>query len=359
MEVVHNAFQKETRQQKRKEERDQVKKAGVPLSKPKPGANVKLEASMIIKNEQEMLPRALECMKGIDNITIIDTGSSDKTIDIYKEYQDKGYPLDWYEYSEFNTEPYSLKSFSHARNESKRKCMTGDWLFILDGDEWFDFDIQMIKNMINSEWTDKFDVLSINVKTDQEETTQPRVFRNNDTIWYGDDFHNALRFWQNGLKGQAQLFDPKKFYKTSLKIIAEYSPAHKKEPDRTLKMIQRTLKANPYDTRALYYISREWLQRKEPLKALYYLQTYVEVAQPTNEAAEAYFLISTIYADMQIWHKAAKNALMAVGILPSFKQAWQMIHAISHPSLKHYWEPMLKKADNQNVMFVRDTDINK
>ncbi len=46
----------------------------------------KLEACMIIKNEEQMLPKALDSLKGIDNITIVDTGSSDKSFDIYKEY---------------------------------------------------------------------------------------------------------------------------------------------------------------------------------------------------------------------------------------------------------------------------------
>ena len=344
MEVVH----KVTRQQKRREERelDKLTKVSGPMTQ-------KLEVSMIIKNEEKMLPRALDSIKGIDKITILDTGSSDGTFDIYKQYQDKGFDLDWYEYSQFDTEPYSLKSFSHARNECKGKCVTGDWLFILDGDEYCEFDIAKVKSMINSQWVHKFDVLSITAKTSIEEVMQPRVFRNSDNIWYYQAYHNSLRWWPDGLKGKSELFPSNKYYETTLRIIADFGPNHDREPDRTLRILENALLENPFDTRALYYISREWLHRKEPLKALYYLNFYTELAPPSNEFAEVCFLLATIYADLRVYPKAGEWALKSVGILPSFKQAWQLIYAISHPDFKKYWEPMLKGADNKGVMFKR------
>lgn len=337
MEIIH----KQTRQEKRRLERENKKQKKL------------LEASMIIKNEEEMLPLALDSLKGIDKITILDTGSSDKTFDIYREYQDKGFDLDWYEYSQFNEEPYSLKSFSHARNECKGKCVTGDWLFILDGDEYCDFDIAKVKNMINSQWTDKYDILSITAKTDLEEVMQPRVFRNSHNFWYYSAYHNTLKYWPDGLKGRPELCAENKYYETALMIISKNGPNHQREPDRTFRILENALLENPLDSRAMYYIARELLNRKEPLKALYYLNFYAEISRPSNEYAEVCFLLATIYADLRIYPKAGEWALKAVGILPSFKQAWQMIHAISHPQFKKYWEPMIEGADNKGVLFNR------
>jgi len=343
---------KVTRQQKRKAERDAAKLPAQSVQK--------LEACMIIKNEEEMLPRALDSLKGIDKITILDTGSSDRTMDIYKEYQDKGYDLDWYEYSQFDEAEYSLKSFSHARNECKGKCYTGDWLFILDGDEYCDFDIKKVQNMINSRWIHKYDVLSLTAILPVERTTQPRVFRNSPKYWYYQSYHNTLRFWPEGLKGQSEPVHKEKSYQTSLEIIALPSPNHEREPDRTLKILEHALKVNPLDNRAMYYIAREWLQRQEPLKALYYLSTYAEISPPvTNEYAEVCFLIATIYSHLEIWPKVAEWAFKCVAILPGFKQAWMLIHAISHEEFKHYWLPMIKGADNKGVMFIRDVPYNK
>ncbi len=309
-----------------------------------------LQASMILRNEEEMLPRALDSMKGIDSVMICDTGSSDSSFAIYEEYSKK-MNLEWFKYSRFDTENH-IKHFSHARNECKEKC-TGDWLFILDGDEYIDFDIAKIKHMINSGWIGKYDIISLVVKSEQEETTQPRVFRNKESIWYHGAFHNRLSHWPEGREGIAEQFTFAAFYQSTFEVIAEYGPNHDKEPDRTLNIVTEALRANPGDTRALYYIAREWLTRKEPIKALYYLNLYAEIAPPTTELAEVYFILSTIYADLQIWSKASEAALKAVGVLPSFKQAWQMIYSLSHETFKPYWKVMVDKADNKSVMIVR------
>ena len=49
-----------------------------------------LSLAMIVKNEEEVLERCLESVKGIfDEIVIVDSGSTDKTIEIAKKYTDK------------------------------------------------------------------------------------------------------------------------------------------------------------------------------------------------------------------------------------------------------------------------------
>ncbi len=78
---------------------------------------------MIVKNEEDNLPRCLESIKDIvDEIIIVDTGSTDKTVEIAKSYGAKVYYLKW------------NNNFSEARNESL-KYATKDWILILDGDD--------------------------------------------------------------------------------------------------------------------------------------------------------------------------------------------------------------------------------
>jgi len=52
---------------------------------------VTIGASLIVKNEEVMLSQCLESLKGFDEIVIVDTGSTDKTIEIAKKYTDKVY----------------------------------------------------------------------------------------------------------------------------------------------------------------------------------------------------------------------------------------------------------------------------
>ena len=309
----------------------------------------KLEAFMIIKNEEEMLANALDSIRGVDKITICDTGSSDGTFDIYEKHK-----VNWFKYSKFNTEQYSFKSFSEARNECKQKC-TGDWLLYIDGDEVYEPGaVKKLKNMINSQWIKDYDALILEVRTDQDLTHQPRVIRNKPDMWYYGTVHNSLRVFPDGIEGRSEVFPSNRYYQTSVKVKANVSPNHEREPDRSLMLLLEQLKTQPFNDRYLYYIVREWLNRREPIKALYYLNRYFKVAPPTNEAADAYFLAATCHYDLGDQMAAMECAMKAIAILPSFRQAWVMLEGLSHKDWKEYWAHMVKKADNKGVLFVRD-----
>ena len=51
---------------------------------------------MIVRNEEESLERCLESARNVaDEIIIVDTGSTDGTIDIAKRYTQKVYEFPW------------------------------------------------------------------------------------------------------------------------------------------------------------------------------------------------------------------------------------------------------------------------
>ena len=78
---------------------------------------------MIVKNEEAFLEKCLESVKNyIDEIIIVDTGSTDKTVEIASRYTDKVYFHPW------------EGNFSKARNQALSYA-TCDWIFQIDGDE--------------------------------------------------------------------------------------------------------------------------------------------------------------------------------------------------------------------------------
>ncbi len=82
-----------------------------------------LSLSMIVKNEQKYLPGCLESVRDIvDEIVILDTGSTDETKNIAKSFGARIYETQWRE------------DFSLARNESLSHC-NGKWILYLDADE--------------------------------------------------------------------------------------------------------------------------------------------------------------------------------------------------------------------------------
>lgn len=87
---------------------------------------VLITLSMIVKNEEKMLPGCLESVKNIvDEIVIVDTGSSDKTKEIAMNYGAKLFDFKW------------VDDFAVARNESLKHC-NGKWILYLDADERID-----------------------------------------------------------------------------------------------------------------------------------------------------------------------------------------------------------------------------
>lgn len=87
---------------------------------------ITISLCMIVKNEERVLARCLDSLIGLmDEIIIVDTGSTDKTKEIAKKYTDKVYDFAW------------VDDFSAARNFSFSKA-TMDYIYVADADEVLD-----------------------------------------------------------------------------------------------------------------------------------------------------------------------------------------------------------------------------
>jgi tetratricopeptide (TPR) repeat protein len=82
-----------------------------------------LSLSMIVRNEEKFLAGCLESVRGIaDEIIVLDTGSTDSTIEIARQFGARVFQFPW------------IGDFAAARNESLRHCI-GEWVLYLDADE--------------------------------------------------------------------------------------------------------------------------------------------------------------------------------------------------------------------------------
>jgi tetratricopeptide (TPR) repeat protein len=78
---------------------------------------------MIVKDEEKYLARCLQSAKAVvDEMIVVDTGSSDRTKDLAMVFGAKVFDFSW------------KNDFSSARNHSLSKA-AGDWILVLDADE--------------------------------------------------------------------------------------------------------------------------------------------------------------------------------------------------------------------------------
>jgi glycosyltransferase involved in cell wall biosynthesis len=85
-----------------------------------------LTLCMIVKNEEKNLAACLDSVKDVvDEIIIVDTGSTDSTIQIAEKYNAKIFQYEW------------TNNFSAARNFALGKS-SGEWIFYMDADERLD-----------------------------------------------------------------------------------------------------------------------------------------------------------------------------------------------------------------------------
>nr|WP_330359471.1 tetratricopeptide repeat protein [Moorena bouillonii] len=82
-----------------------------------------LSLCMIVKDEEELLPQCLSSVKDVvDEMVVLDTGSTDRTIEVAKNYGAKVEQFEW------------CNDFAAARNQAL-KYVEGEWVLVLDADE--------------------------------------------------------------------------------------------------------------------------------------------------------------------------------------------------------------------------------
>lgn len=149
---------------------------------------MKISACVIVKNEEKSLARCLKSLeKSIDEIIVVDTGSTDKSILIAKEFGAKVYEFIWQD------------DFALAKNFAKSKA-SGDWIIFLDADEYFANDkINNIQSIIefNEAICDAFMFRMINVDADDndryiDEFYTMRAFKNIPELLFKNKIHEEL-----------------------------------------------------------------------------------------------------------------------------------------------------------------------
>ena len=189
-----------------------------------------LSLCMIVKNEAENLPHCLEPIKDVfDQIVIVDTGSSDNTVEVAKSYGTEVHYFEW------------IDDFSAARNESL-KYATGDYIFFLDGDDRMEHaEALKLKELITPEKDVAFYCLLFCYEASGQdtETFQLRLFPNLPGVEFEGLVHEQVVYSLQRLKIRSQVCDVKITHIGYQDADASMQKIHRNIP-LLLKQIQKT-----------------------------------------------------------------------------------------------------------------------
>lgn len=272
-----------------------------------------LAVCMIVKDEESCLKSCLESIKDIaDEIIIVDTGSTDRTKDIAKEYNTKISEFRW------------NNNFSDARNFSLKQA-TSDWILVLDADELFkrenlvnikklltlDFDAfrLILKNYSNNDSDIGF------IKTDSTSPEfsgylpvhLPRLFKNRG-FYYKDAVHETLD--ESLLKKKAKIGD------TDIPIehleVLKGTDAIRQKQLNYMEYAKKRLEQNPDDLKALCdigVIAMNFEQDYE--KAKQYFKKAISI---NSNFARAHLLLGQLYARQSKYTEAINQYELAAKI---------------------------------------------
>jgi glycosyltransferase involved in cell wall biosynthesis len=141
---------------------------------------------MIVKNEETILPRCLASVQGVvDEMIIVDTGSTDKTREIARAAGAKLYEFQW------------IDDFSAARNYSLAQA-SGHWILVMDADEELERDSgQRMRKLAQGDEADAYWVILRNFYRNRLQHTLDipllRFFRNHPNFRYRKRYHEDNR----------------------------------------------------------------------------------------------------------------------------------------------------------------------
>jgi glycosyltransferase involved in cell wall biosynthesis len=236
---------------------------------------IKISACMMVKNEEDNLPRCLESIKDVvDEIIIVDTGSTDDTVKIAKKYTDKIYFHEW------------ENNFSKHRNQSISYA-TGDWLLIIDADEELlihpNSSIEQLKEFL--EYMDpEFGCAAVRLMDIQNNSlimscNSVRLFRKGN-IHYESIVHNEPKY-----EGKAGLI-----FDCYLHHYGYDLPPNKMQEKykRTTSLLMKKHKEEPDNRDVLFYLSQLHAQYENEEEAQKWGEEYIsykkELADDFNQS---------------------------------------------------------------------------
>lgn len=215
---------------------------------------IHISQCMIVKDEEENMERALSWGKGIvSEQIVVDTGSTDHTVEIAEQMGAKVYHFKWED------------DFAAAKNYAISKA-SGEWIAFLDADEYFSSeDAEKILSFTAEFQKANYDVILAKLVNLDEEGNimtigiQARLFRNISRLRYAKKIHERLVSVDGSEIRLADATGELSVYHTGYGLVKN----REKKTDRNQRLIKAELAENPDNWEMLSYLGDVYHMKEE------------------------------------------------------------------------------------------------
>jgi len=278
---------------------------------------------MIVRDEQEMLAQCLESVKTVvDEIIVVDTGSSDATVDIARKYGAKVYEHAWED------------DFSKARNIALSYA-TQAWILVLDADERLSASAALqVKGILQACDCEGLRVKVRDLIHDSEDigflvNTSTRFFRNRAEYRYERKIHEQI----DASILAAKIGPPPILSNLVVDHYGylEQAVAKGRKRKRNLRLAEREAQTIS-DGFSYYNVAVEYIRNKRYEEALTALNKSLALLDHgLSVTAEVYHRKAICFMEMEKFDLAVKTLEEGLSLYPDFTDLmYQKAEALSH-----------------------------
>ncbi|MCP4253977.1 MAG: glycosyltransferase [Candidatus Scalindua sp.] len=285
--------------------------------------NSSISLCMIVKNEKENLPRCLNSIKDyVDEIIIVDTGSTDRTVEIANDFGAKVFIHPW------------EGDFSKARNYSL-KYATCDWILILDADHELEkADAHKLSETVKDK---EANYIFFRVYDTYKESKNLAVYD------FGLLFRNHLGFHYCGIVHNALISTGAIIKKSNIRIYHHgYNLSEEKMDEkfsRTSTLLKKQIETDPQNPVPHMYLGVSNMDRRMYDDAIANSKRAISLSEGNgfnkNDFLVSYYIVSAAYFEMKEFKESEIYALKSVELDSSYLDGYCLL-AFAYYNLKEY-----------------------
>lgn len=270
---------------------------------------ITISLCMIVKNEEKVLERCLNSLKDIvDEMVIVDTGSTDRTKEIATKYTKNIYDFQW------------IDDFSAARNFSFSKA-TKDYIYVADADEIIDEENQKQFIQLKQILLPEIDIvqmlycnqLEFGTTYNFDEEYRPKLYKRLRSFVWQEPIHEAVRL-------EPVIFDSD--------IRIEHKPLSS-HANRDFLIYLKLMEQGKYISKKLHTMYAKELyiagDKKDFVNAIpLFEETMLENSRSLDEVKEAACVLARAYRLTGREREFFKNTLKEIASNPSSEICYEL-----------------------------------